>query len=136
MRDLIVSHLLDNTARTRVLHRELLKVIVEVLLYLPFGFRHEPKVARYTRTTGQRPERKRARVPEGVQKAGPAIQFSEPVTAPHQMIDLFCRSLVQNVVNCCIAAKHGLTPIKRLRTHFTDVIDAHQPCSMPLLSRA
>ena len=102
---------------------------------LPLGFSQEPETPVVTTFSGKNPNDERPRVPERIQATYLRIQLPDSPRGPLEMLHFLTCRTVKRSSNQWVAANNGLALIKRLRTNFADMIDAHQRASVPPVPR-
>jgi hypothetical protein len=129
----IATHVIDDYARSEVVRWQLLQVPGQVLLDLAFGLRQKGKVPSIAQRSGTNAHGECASVPNWVQQARPAIQLTDPVQAPRQMILLLLCSLLKRRTCVLIACRQRLSLVERLRAYLAYMVHAHEAGSMPAL---
>ncbi len=124
--DFILLHLLDNAPGAIIPGGQFLQMIFQVRFHLALGFRHEPEIRPNPGPTSDQTQSKGTCVPEWIEQARTAVQFSQPLAAPRKVIDLLARSGLQELDRFLILAHRRLPAIQGLRTDLADVIDAHE----------
>jgi hypothetical protein len=66
-------------------------------------------------------------VPQRIEQARPAVELLQTFAAPREMIGFLGRGSEHARALRVVVRDRGLTEIQRLRAHFADVIDTHEP---------
>src|SRR3954468_21931707 len=102
-----------------------------MLFHLPLGFREKSQIPSVAERSGDRPDRKGAEIPDGIEQAGAASKLAHPLRAPGQVVLFFpCRAL-ERLTRMRIFGRQRLTLIERLRAHLAHVVNAHERGGMP-----
>lgn len=74
-------------------------------------------------------------VPERVEQAPSAVQFSNSLCTPGEMILFFRRGLEKVIPRTCGTSHHRLAAVERLRRDFSRVVDTHKRAARAALLR-
>jgi hypothetical protein len=123
---LVVAHLVDDRAASRIGRRQAVDVRRQMLLDLPLGLDDEAEVRRVAREPGGEPDAERARVPEWIQQRRARGKIGEALLRPCEMIFFLARGFGEARADLRIARDQRLRRVERLRADLPGVIDAHE----------
>ncbi len=86
---LVGFHLLHDRATGCIVFRQFLQMAIQVRFDLALRFDHETKADRITDQSGNRANRPSTPVPNWIQQARPAVEFTQSLPAPGKVICFF-----------------------------------------------
>src|ERR1700694_1353936 len=98
----------------------------QMRFHLPFRLGDKPQAGAAPQCTRQGSDGERTGIPEGVEDAGTALEYTKPLLAPREMVGFLAGGMVQGGRNGGIARRKRLSLIKGLRCHLARVVDPHE----------
>ena len=131
---LVGAHRFDEGAGARILGGKVFEMPRKVLFDLPLGLRKKAEIPPVSERTGDAADGECAGVPERVQQAGTAAELPDPLLAPGEVVLFLPRRALEGLAGMPIPRCQRLALIERLRTHFPDVVHAHQRRRVPAVT--
>jgi len=127
---LVDAHLFEDGTRTGVVNGELCKMRVQVATNLFFSFGDKAQTDLVAGKSGERANRERCSVPNGIQYAFATAEFLDSIGTPCKMVRLFLCRLDHGCLGRGATSSEGLSGVKRLRCHLARMVDSHEGCYM------